>query len=330
MQESAEIVEQVLAGDIRTISRVLTAVENQTEGWVTELLKQLFPLTGSACIIGLTGSPGCGKSSLVEHLAHRCKDRGSKVGILAIDPTSPFSGGAILGDRIRMQSLATQRDVFIRSMATRGQMGGLSAAVNDALLVLDAAGYKILIVETVGVGQDEVDIVKTADITVVVLVPGMGDDIQTIKAGIMEIGDIFVINKADKTGRNRIKEEVQALLSLAGPRNGWTPPIIETVATEAKGIEELIAAIQDYRDTVICPGRGRTQELHFHRQRLVEMLRNRLTLTVAEQFSEEELNRYAEKVMLRELDPYSVVDELVQRVKSSPAKIERSEERGND
>src|SRR6185295_17972574 len=200
------------------------------------LMKQVFPLTGRGLIIGITGAPGAGKSSLVDKLALFYRQQGDRVGIIAVDPSSPFSGGAILGDRIRMQALGLDKGVFIRSMATRGNLGGLARATVDAVAILDAAGYNKIIIETVGVGQDEVEIVKAADVSVVVLVPGMGDDIQAIKAGIMEIGDIFVINKDDRDGVYSTEKEVEALLSLSSREDGWQPPIVKTIATENKGI----------------------------------------------------------------------------------------------
>ena len=233
------------------------------------------------------------------------------MGIIAVDPTSPFSGGAILGDRIRMQSLFTDPNVFIRSMATRGQMGGLSRAVNEALLVLDAAGYETLMVETVGVGQDEVDIVKTAHLTLVILVPGMGDAIQTIKAGIMEIGDIFVINKADRPEVFRTEQELEALLSIASREDGWNPLIVKTVATRGEGIKELADAIERYRAFLSDPRRAKRRGVSFFRERLVEMLRDRLIQKVLKQIPEGELDRYAEKIMTRELDPYTIMDRLL-------------------
>lgn len=278
---------------------------------VSELLKELFPHTGRAFVIGVTGSSGTGKSTLVDQLARHDKGLGRKVGIIAVDPTSPFSGGAILGDRIRMHSLFTDPNVFIRSMATRGQMGGLSRAVNEALLVLDAAGYEILMVETVGVGQDEVDIVKTAHLTLVILVPGMGDDIQTIKAGIMEIGDIFVINKADRPEVFRTEQELEALLSIASREDGWNPLIVKTVATRGEGIKELADAIERYRAFLSDPRRAKRRGVSFFRERLVEMLRDRLIQKVLKQIPEEELDRYAEKMMTRELDPYTIMDRLL-------------------
>src|SRR5690606_23380669 len=236
-----DIIEKVLAGETRFVARAITMVENGSPD-AAELMKAVYPKTGRARIIGITGSPGAGKSSLVDKLAAFYKAKGEKVGIICIDPSSPFSGGAILGDRIRMGALGLDQNVFIRSMATRGNLGGLSRATVDAVSILDAAGFDKVIVETVGVGQDEVEIVKAADISVVVLVPGMGDDIQAIKAGIMEIGDVFVINKADRDGVLRTQKELELLLSLAHRPDMWNPPIVKTVATENKGIEDLSKA----------------------------------------------------------------------------------------
>src|ERR1043165_8985499 len=243
-----DLVEKLLASEPRSIGQAITAVENGGAG-AADLMKAVFPRTGNATVIGITGAPGAGKSSLVDKLALHYKDAGERVGIVCIDPSSPFSGGAILGDRIRMATLGLDKNVFIRSMATRGNLGGLSRATVDAVAILDAAGYSKVIVETVGVGQDEVEIVKTADVSVVVLVPGMGDDIQAIKAGIMEIGDVFVINKADREGVLRTEKELEALLSLAQRPDGWSPPIVKTVATDNRGVEELAAAIEGYRES---------------------------------------------------------------------------------
>src|SRR5207248_2227288 len=239
--------ERIINGDTNAVARAISRVEDSGPH-ASELMKQIFSRTGRALIVGITGSPGAGKSSLVDKLAAFYRQRGERVGIIAVDPSSPFSGGAILGDRIRMQTLGLDPGVFIRSMATRGNLGGLARATVDAVAILDAAGFDKVIVETVGVGQDEVEIVKTADVSVVVLVPGMGDDIQAIKAGIMEIGDVFVINKADREGVLRTEKELEALLSLAERRDGWSPPIVKTVATESSGTEDLAAAIESYRE----------------------------------------------------------------------------------
>src|SRR5687768_9407742 len=229
--EIQKLVERVLGGEPRAVARAISVVEDGAAG-AAELMRGVFPHTGRGLVVGITGSPGAGKSSLVDKLAGLYRERGERVGIVAVDPSSPFSGGAILGDRIRMQTLANDPGVFIRSMATRGNLGGLARATVDAVAVLEAAGYDRTLVETVGVGQDEVDIVKAADVSVVVLVPGMGDDIQAIKAGIMEIGDIFVINKADREGVERTERALIALLEMsessdgAGGKDGWRPPIV--------------------------------------------------------------------------------------------------------
>src|SRR5687767_4442787 len=240
-----EVTEKVFDGEPRSIARAITLVENGGDG-AAKLMKAVFPKTGKATVVGITGAPGAGKSTLVDKLALHYKEEGERIGIVCVDPSSPFSGGAILGDRIRMATLGLDKNVFIRSMATRGNLGGLARATVDAVAILDAAGFDKVIVETVGVGQDEVEIVKTADVSVVVLVPGMGDDIQAIKAGIMEIGDVFAINKADREGVLRTQKELEALLSLAHRPDMWIPPIVNTIATENKGIEDLAAAIEAY------------------------------------------------------------------------------------
>ena len=230
------------------MARAISKIEDGSAG-AAALMKEIYQLSRGALVVGITGAPGAGKSSLVDKLAMLYRKRGERVGIVAVDPSSPFSGGAILGDRIRMQTLGLDEGVFIRSMATRGNLGGLARATVDAVAILDAAGYVKIIVETVGVGQDEVEIVKAADVSVVVLVPGMGDDIQAIKAGIMEIGDIFVINKADKDGVYATEKELEALLSLASRGDGWDPPIVKTVATENQGLAELAQAIDAYAES---------------------------------------------------------------------------------
>ncbi|HYT49345.1 MAG TPA: methylmalonyl Co-A mutase-associated GTPase MeaB, partial [Pyrinomonadaceae bacterium] len=235
-------VDRIFTGDTNAVARAISKIEDGADE-AADLMRQIFPRTGRALIIGITGAPGAGKSSLVDKLAALYRAKGERVGIIAVDPSSPFSGGAILGDRIRMQTLSLDKGVFIRSMATRGYLGGLARASVEAVAVLDAAGFDKIIVETVGVGQDEIEIAKTADVCVVVLVPGMGDDVQTMKAGIMEIGDVLVINKADRDGVLRTEKELEALLSLSVRADEWQPPIVKTVAIESKGIEELAAAI---------------------------------------------------------------------------------------
>ena len=303
-------IQKILESDHRTIAQTLSLVEDSDEREVSELLKQLFPHTGEGFVIGITGSPGVGKSTLVNQLTRKYRADGQKVAIVAVDPSSPFSGGAILGDRIRMQSLTTDPNVFIRSMATRGKMGGLSLAVNDSLMVLDAAGYRLLIVETIGVGQDEVDIAKTAHLTVVVVSPGMGDDIQTIKAGVMEIADVLVINKADREGVERTEQELRAMLSISVREDKWEPPIVRTVATRGEGTEPLADAIEHYR-RFLSEHQREKWRIPLFRQRLIEMLRERVTRTILERIPAGELDQYAEKMMTRESDPYTIMDQLL-------------------
>src|ERR1041385_7393913 len=240
-------VDRIRSGEVRALARAISTIEdNRPES--RELLKALFTYTGQARVIGLTGAPGAGKSTLVDQLAREYRKQERTAGIIAVDPTSPYTGGAILGDRIRMQAHHADPGIFIRSMATRGHLGGLARATTDVATVLDAAGKDVILIETVGVGQDEVDIVRLADITVVILVPGMGDDVQTIKAGIMEIADIFVINKSDREGAERVEREIRALQTLAARQDGWTPPIVKTVATDATGVQELAMAIAGYEE----------------------------------------------------------------------------------
>jgi LAO/AO transport system kinase len=307
----AQTIDRILAGEPRAVARAISVVEDGTEAGAT-LMKAVFPHTGRGLVVGVTGSPGAGKSSLVDKLAGLYRSRGERVGIVAVDPSSPFSGGAILGDRIRMQALGLDPGVFIRSMATRGNLGGLARATVDAVAILDAAGYQKIIVETVGVGQDEVEIVKTADVSVVVLVPGMGDDIQAIKAGIMEIGDVFVINKADRDGVLRTEKELEALLSLAHRPDMWLPPIVKTVATENKGLEELAAAVESYRDFLKGGEGARTRRTSVARWRILELLRERLLARALHtQDAGTRLDALAAEVAEKRRDPYSAVDEFL-------------------
>ncbi len=308
--DSANLVEKLFQGDTRSVARAITIVENHTAN-AADLMKAVFPRTGNALVIGITGSPGAGKSSLVDKLAFYYKEKGERIGIICVDPSSPFSGGAILGDRIRMSTLGLDKNIFIRSMATRGNLGGLSRATVDAVAILDAAGFDKVIVETVGVGQDEVEIVKTADVSVVVLVPGMGDDIQAIKAGIMEIGDVFVINKADREGVLRTEKELEALLTLAMRPDFWNPPIIKTVAPESKGIEDLSKAIESYYEFQ-KKGENLERRTAIAKWRLLELLQEKLLANVlSRNGTSEKLDRLAREIAEKRNDPYSAVEEIL-------------------
>jgi LAO/AO transport system kinase len=313
---SNNLSERVSRGEAAAVARAISKIEDGSTG-AAALMKEIYQLSRGALIIGITGAPGSGKSSLVDKLAMLYRQREERVGIVAVDPSSPFSGGAILGDRIRMQALGLDEGVFIRSMATRGNLGGLARATVDAVAILDAAGYAKIIVETVGVGQDEVEIVKAADVSIVVLVPGMGDDIQAIKAGIMEIGDIFVINKADKEGIYSTEKELESLLSLASRGDGWEPPIVKTVAIENQGIAELAVAIESYSQSQLGDRVSSERRRAIARWRIVELLRESLLARVlASDSSVAMLNRLADEVATRRRDPYSAVEEIIQTAQS--------------
>ncbi|ABF41366.1 LAO/AO transport system ATPase [Candidatus Koribacter versatilis Ellin345] len=303
--------ERIRSGDLRALARAITAVENRSP-YASELMKALFPHSGNAGIIGVTGAPGAGKSTLVDGVAREYRKAEKTVGIVAIDPTSPFSGGAILGDRIRMQGHYSDPGIFIRSMATRGSLGGLARTTADVTSILDASGRDLVLVETVGVGQDEVDIVKLADVTVVVLVPGMGDDVQSIKAGIMEIADIFVINKADRDGAERVEREIRALQGLALRHDAWIPPIVKTVAHTGDGIPELVKKIDEYRVFLDKSEAGHEKRIQNWRNRLVEMLRDALMEQVErEHLGNGAASRYAAEIADHKRDPYTIIEEIV-------------------
>ena len=303
-------IERLRAGDPRALSRAISTVENRAPEW-SELLKALFPHTGPARIIGLTGSPGSGKSTLVDQLARHYRKDNRTIGIIAVDPTSPYTGGAILGDRIRMQDHFSDPGIYIRSMATRGSLGGLARTTADVATVLDASGRDMILIETVGVGQDEIDIVRLADITIVILVPGMGDDVQTIKAGIMEIADIFVINKSDREGAERVEREIRALQSLATRSDNWTPPIIKSVATVGTGVEELAVAIAEYEGYLQKENLVLKRTIQNWQERIIEMLREALLDKAREQLGDGQVTRYAAEVAQHKRDPYTLVEEII-------------------
>jgi LAO/AO transport system kinase len=303
--------EAVRAGDVRAVSRAITAIENHRPE-AELLLRALFPFTGHAYLTGVTGAPGTGKSTLVDRLAAYYRKQQQPVGVVAVDPTSPYSGGAILGDRIRMQGHAGDSGMFIRSMATRGFLGGLARATAEVALLLDSAGKTQVLIETVGVGQDEIDIVRLADCVLVVMVPGLGDDIQNMKAGLMEIGDIFVLNKSDREGADRLDQQLHAMLGLVMPRDGWHPPVIRTVATENKGVEQLAATIDKFRKHFESSGERRRKHVEHWKNRLVDLLESRLLeRALGGSSGERRLAELAEAVADRKKDPFAAVNEIL-------------------
>jgi LAO/AO transport system kinase len=306
-------VAQILAGDARAISRAVTLIENRGTG-AEELLKLLFPHTGRAFRIGVTGSPGTGKSTLVDRLAAHYRAEGKTVGIIAVDPSSPFTGGAILGDRIRMLRHAEDEGTFIRSMAARGYLGGLAQATGDVSLLLDAAGKDVILIETVGVGQGEIEVVRVADCTLVVLTPGMGDDVQNLKAGLMEIGDIFVINKSDREGAGQFEQQLLAILSLVADRARWKPPVVCTIATQDQGTNDLISQISQFRAYLENDPERCSRQQEYWREWLLRLLQTRLAERVLKQHvTEAEVDRLVADVAARKIDPYSAVSQILSR-----------------
>jgi LAO/AO transport system kinase len=310
------IAERIVAGDVRATARLLRDIDDEILT-SRDILKELYPHTGNAYVIGFTGSPGVGKSTLVDQIALRCRQDGLTVGILAVDPTSPFTGGAILGDRIRMQRHFLDNGVFIRSLATRGHFGGLTRSTNDMINVLDAMGKHVILVETVGVGQDEVEIAHSAHTTVLVTVPGMGDEVQALKAGIMEIGNIFVVNKADREGSRKTVRELRTLIELGLRRrteNGWEPLIVETEALKGRGLEELYQHIQKHKKYLLA-NPGHLKEVLWKRARnqIVDALKDQALRTILERLENRgvSLDALISKITNREADPYSLVQEIL-------------------
>ena len=309
------LAERVCAGDARGIARAISLIEDESPAGAA-LVRAIYPRTGRAYLVGVTGPPGAGKSTLVDRMTTELRKAGRTVGIVAVDPTSPFSGGAILGDRVRMGAHFGDEGVFIRSMATRGHLGGLARATSDAALVLDAAGKDIVIIETVGVGQDEVDIVRTADISIVVLVPGTGDEVQALKAGIMEIADIFVVNKADRDGADRLVQSVAAMLALQTFQAGeWRPPILKTEATTGAGVPGLVEALEQFRahSEATRATRQRTRQEY----RLRDLLSHRFMQMVEQSLPDGELQRVVDGIASRQVDPYSAAADIINRVRGT-------------
>jgi len=309
---SPSLSQRVLEGDPRAVARAISLIEDEAAAGA-DLIRQIFPRTGHAYLVGITGAPGSGKSTLVDRLTGEIRKTSKTVGVVAVDPTSPFSGGAILGDRVRMQAHAGDAGVFIRSMATRGHLGGLARATSEVALVLDAAGKDIVIIETVGVGQDEIDIVRTADVSVVMIVPGTGDEVQALKAGIMEIADIFVVNKADREGADRTVASIEANLSLQTFATGeWRPPILKTEATAGKGVHELLEAIEQFRaHTAATEGARRRARAEY---RLRDLLAQQFLRHVEQRvLGAGEFDRVLDRMAAREIDPYTAVDEIMRR-----------------
>ena len=308
-----DIVTELLNGSKLAISRAITAVENEYDDAV-EIMQKIYPHTGRAYVIGITGPPGAGKSTLTDKLTKEYRSRGKTVGIIAVDPSSPFSGGAILGDRIRMNELTMDEGVFIRSMATRGSLGGMSRKTAEVVKILDAAGKDIVIIETVGVGQSEVDIVKAADTTLVVLVPGLGDDIQAIKAGILEIGDVFAINKADREGVERLHIEIEMMLDLDQNETEWRPKITRTIASQNQGVVELVDSIEEHAAYMAKTGLIQKRRFERTRNEIMAMLDETIKVYLKKKVAGSRFEALTDEVNQRKNDPYSAVKAILAEV----------------
>jgi LAO/AO transport system kinase len=305
------LVDGVLKGNIRDIARLITVVENELPEAI-KAMQEIFPHTGNAYTVGFTGPPGAGKSTLVDKVTLHLCQKEKKVGIIAIDSSSPFSGGALLGDRIRMRDIVMEKEVFIRSLSTRGSMGGLSRAAGDIAKILDASGKDFVLIETVGVGQGEVDIFKTADTSVLVLMPGAGDDIQSIKAGIMEIADIFVVNKADREGADGLVTSIRQMLDMNPKPGPWRPPIVKTVATHNEGIEELFSAVSEHREFLVSSGSLAERRRERLRAEIIRLVERRVSKIIQTQIRQNgRFEELIEKVVAREDDPYSCTERIV-------------------
>ncbi|HUV98143.1 MAG TPA: methylmalonyl Co-A mutase-associated GTPase MeaB [Candidatus Paceibacterota bacterium] len=319
MDTSQQLVNAVLKGDRRAVARTITLIENNSPE-AQEIVSSLYPYTGKAQIIGVTGPGGAGKSTLVEKLVRELRRRGKTVGVIAVDPTSPFSGGAFLGDRIRMQDLSTDAGVFIRSMATRNNPGGLAKATKDAVRILDAAGKDVVIVETVGAGQSEVDIIKIAQTIIVVLAPGLGDEIQAIKAGIMEIGDIFVVNKADRENASKTATDIQAMLGLSNAKDRWCPAIVKTIATKGEGTNQLLEKIDEHRKC-LAEGEATLRQKRMVETELVEAIKQKTAEQIIKALKKSgELEKLISQILTRQMDPQTAAEKALSEQNKKPAK----------